>query len=134
MKNRSPIAVFFLTLITIGIYGIVWSVKTKNEMNRLGAEIPTAWLIIVPFVNIWWLYKYSEGAEKITGGKISAILAFILLWILGLIGMAILQNEFNKVGAGGSSDAGPSLTPPVNNTFGDPTSPSGPTTPPASVV
>ncbi len=128
MKNRSPIAVFFLVIITIGIYGIVWSVKTKNEMNKLGAEIPTAWLMIVPIVNIWWLYKYSEGAEKVTGGKMSAILAFILLWILGLIGMAILQNEFNKVGAGGTAGAAQPQTPPADSSFG------GPTTPPASVV
>ncbi len=131
MKNRSPIAVFFLTIITIGIYGIVWSVKTKNEMNKLGAEIPTAWLMIVPIVNIWWLYKYSEGAEKVTGGKMSAVLAFILLWILGLIGMAIIQNEFNKISGAGASGVGQSPTPPADSTFGGPVTPGGTTTPAA---
>lgn len=46
-------AVLLLPLITFGIYQIVWYVKTKNEMNQLGATIPTAWLVIVPIVNIW---------------------------------------------------------------------------------
>lgn len=97
MKNRNVVAVILLTVVTLGIYGIVWDVSTKKEMNRLGAEIPTAWLIIVPIVNIWWLYKYSEGVEKVTGGKLSAILCFVLIWFLGIIGMAVVQNEFNNI-------------------------------------
>ena len=64
MNNRSPIAVFFLTLVTLGIYGIVWFVKTKDEMNELGAEIPTFWLNLIPFVGIWWMWKYAEGVEQ----------------------------------------------------------------------
>lgn len=98
MKHRNPIVVILLTFITLGIYGLVWSVKTKLEMNRLGAKIPTAWLIIIPFVNIWWMWKYSQGVEQVTGGKISTILSFVLLFLLGVFGYAILQFEFNKVG------------------------------------
>ncbi len=97
MKHRNPAAVFFLSLITIGIYSIVWQVKTKDEMNRLGADIPTAWLLIIPIANWYWLWRYSQGVEKITGGKTSGVLAFVLLFLLGFIGMTILQIEFNKV-------------------------------------
>lgn len=96
MKNRNPIAVVLLSFVTFGIYAIYWEVKTKGEMNALGADIPTAWLIIVPLVNIWWLWKYSEGVEKVTGGKLSGVLAFILLWVLGPIGGAIVQDSFNN--------------------------------------
>lgn len=96
MKQRSPIAVFLLPFVTFGIYSIVWQVKTKNEMNNLGATIPTAWLLIVPFVNIYWLWKYSEGVEKVTNAAITGVLAFVLQFLLGSIGSAILQNEFNK--------------------------------------
>ncbi len=100
MKHRSVAAVIVLTLVTFGIYGIVWQVKTKNEMNRLGANIPTAWLIIVPIANIYWLWKYCEGVEKVTNQKVSGILAFVLFWLVGIVGMAIVQNEFNQVGEG----------------------------------
>jgi hypothetical protein len=99
MQQRNPAAVFLLSLITFGIYGLVWEVKTKNELNALGAEIPTAWLLIVPFVSLYWLWKYSEGVEKATAGKTSTVLAFVMLFLLGIIGMAILQNEYNKLGA-----------------------------------
>ena len=97
MTKRSPIAVFFLSIFTLGIYVLVWRVKTKGEMNRLGANIPTAWLIIIPFVNIWWLWEYAEGVEKITKKGMSQVVAFILLFLLSAIGDAIIQDSFNKI-------------------------------------
>jgi hypothetical protein len=98
MKIRNPLAVFLLPFVTFGIYSLYWMVQTKVEMNNRGAKIPTAWLIIVPFVNIYWLWKYSEGVEQVTGGKLSGVLAFVLLWLLGSIGSAIIQDSFNKLG------------------------------------
>lgn len=109
VKHRNPLAVFLLPFVTFGIYLLYWMVKTKGEMNRQGASIPTALLIIVPLVNIWWLWKYSEGVEKVTGGKTSGVLAFILLWLLGCIGAAIVQDSFNK--AGQAQSGAPTATP-----------------------
>jgi len=97
MQQRSPFLVFFLPLITFGIYGIVWYVKTKNEMNARGAQIPTAWLLIIPFANIYWIYKYSQGVEAATNKDMSTAVAFILLLLLNVIGMAIIQAKFNSV-------------------------------------
>ncbi len=99
MKHRNPLGVIFFSIITFGIYAIVWNVKTKNEMNKLGAEIPTAWLLIIPIVNIYWMWKYSKGVEHVTGGKTSGVLAFVLLYILSVIGMAIIQDIFNGLPA-----------------------------------
>ena len=99
MQKRSPITVALLILVTFGIYGIVWQVKTKGEMNKLGANIPTAWLLIIPLVNIYWLWKYSEGVEQTTKGQMSAILSFVLLYLLGIIGAAVVQDSFNKIGS-----------------------------------
>ena len=97
MQRRSVAMVFVLTLITFGIYGLIWMVKTKNEMNAQGANIPTAWLLIVPVVQYWWMWKYAGGVEHVTRGKTSQVIAFILMFILGVIGMAIIQDAFNKV-------------------------------------
>lgn len=97
MKNRVIWKAILLSIITFGVYGIVWQVKVKGEMNESGAEIPTAWWLIVPIANIWWLWKYSEGVEKVTKGKNSAGLSFALLFLVSIIGQAILQVEFNKI-------------------------------------
>jgi hypothetical protein len=122
MKQRNPLAVFFLPMVTFGIYSFVWEVKTKNEMNKLGSDIPTAWLLIVPLVNYYWLWKYSLGVEKTTNGNTSAVMAFVLLFVLGAIGMAIIQNEYNKLGDNQSLASAPGAwTPPTNDgTVGSP--------------
>ncbi len=97
MTKRSPITVFFLIIFTFGIYGLVWRVTTKGEMNRLGAAIPTAWLLIIPFANLYWLWEYSRAVEKITNNAISQVLSFILLVLLPAIGDTILQDFYNKI-------------------------------------
>ena len=99
MQHRDPIMVILLSIITLGIYSIFWYVATKNEMNAKGAQIPTAWLIIIPFVNIWWYWKFCEGVELVTNKGMGVAVAFLLLWLLGAIGEAIIQNELNKVAA-----------------------------------
>lgn len=96
MTKRSVGSVVVLTIITLGIYGIYWTVVTKGEMNSAGAEIPSAWLILIPIVNIWWLWKFCEGVDHVTKGKMSAGVAFILLWLVGLIGTAIVQHSLNR--------------------------------------
>lgn len=96
MTERNPILVFFLPAITFGIYGLIWLVKSKDEMNQQGAGIPTAWLIIIPIVQLWWIWKFAEGVGKVTQGEMAGGLAFILLLLTGNIGMAVIQNSFNK--------------------------------------
>jgi hypothetical protein len=98
MKNRSPIAVVLLTIVTLGLYAIYWEVSTKMEMVKRGADIPTAWLIIVPIANLWWAYKYCMGVEKVTEGKMNGVMALVLMLVLSVVGMAIIQDAFNKVG------------------------------------
>lgn len=51
MKKRNPLAVFFLGLITFGIYDIYWLVKTKKVLNeKTTHHTPTIWLLILPGV------------------------------------------------------------------------------------
>lgn len=130
MQQRSPAAVFFWSLITLGIYSIVWQVKTKNELNRHGASIPTAWLIIVPLANLYWVWKYAEGVEKVTNGKVTAILVLILMLLLSIVGLAILQSEFNKLTLAPAAGTPPTpVTPEVPTTSADPTPPIEPAAP-----
>ncbi len=96
MQQRSVVKLVVLSLVTLGIYAIVWMVSTKNEMNQKGAGIPTAWLALVPIVGFWWTWRYCAGVEQVTDGKTSQVMAFVVLALLGVIGMAIVQDAFNK--------------------------------------
>ena len=96
MQRRSVLGVIVLSIVTFGIYSLYWYVSTKNEMVARGANIPTAWLLIIPIANIYWMWKWSEGVEHVTRGKTTAAVSFILMFLLGLIGMAIVQATFNS--------------------------------------
>lgn len=93
---RNPVAVFFFSIITFGIYAIVWFIMTKDEMNREGAGIPTAWYLIVPLLNVYWVILYCRGIERVTHGKYNTWIAFLLLWVTSCLGMAIIQSWFNE--------------------------------------
>lgn len=97
VKHRNIFLVYLFSFITFGIYALYWTVSTKNEMNRLGASIPTAWLIIVPIANIYWTYKYCEGFSVNVKKDNNTILWFVLYLFVGIIMPAIIQSELNKL-------------------------------------
>lgn len=107
MTKRSVVGVIVLSIITFGIYALVWTVKTKGEMVKCGADIPTSWLLIVPIASIYYFWKWCGGVEHVTGGKYSQVIAFILVVVLGLIGMVIIQAELNKAAERGQPGALP---------------------------
>lgn len=97
VKHRNIILVYLYTIITFGIYGIYWAVATKDEMNSLGADIPTGWLLIVPIANLYWMYKYSEGfAQKVKKDN-NTILWFLVYVFIGIVMPGIVQSSLNKI-------------------------------------
>lgn len=99
MTPRSPIAVFAYSILTLGIYQWYWLVKTKGELNRSQAKVavPTAFVWLIPIVGgIWWYWKYAEAVDEVTHGKYSTPVSFLIIWLLGTIGCAIMQYAFNE--------------------------------------
>ncbi len=97
ITRRDILVVYLLSIVTFGIYFIYWMVKTKTEMNSLGAQIPTAWLLIVPIANIYWLYKYAEAFSMNIKKDNNTVMWFLLFWFIGIIMPAIVQSELNKL-------------------------------------
>jgi len=96
MTQRNPIVVFLLAAIT-GIYGLYWLIKTTEEMNaKYNTGIPPWWHLLIPILNLLWLYKYWNGVQKVTG------MSWIIGFLLGPIGMFLAQGKFNSLGAGGA--------------------------------
>jgi hypothetical protein len=107
MKRRSPAAPLLLPFITFGIYSLVWLVKTKNEINLAARDkVPTAWLLIVPFVNIWWQWKFAVGAEQATNRSIDRHAAFWLLLLLGPLGALFVQIGLNAAIGSSATSSG----------------------------
>ena len=132
MKRVEPIMVVILSIITFGIYALIWYVSTKDQMNANGAKIPSAWLIIVPIINFYWMWKFCEGIGIVTNKRMDGVIAFLLLALLGLIGMAIIQDSLNKVsGPPVQSYQTPAQTPPP--TYSAPAPPPPPSAPPSNL-
>ena len=94
-----PLILTFLSQLALSIYMIYWLVQTKRELQALGADdIPTTWLYIIPIANIYYIYKYAEGADKVTNGKLPPLL-ILFIYLLGaaFIIMPVCQSQYNKI-------------------------------------
>lgn len=96
IKKKNVFVVYALMFLTLGIYGIVWTVKSKRDMNALGAQIPSSWLIIIPVANIYWTYKYCEGFSKAIKKDDKTMLWFVVSLFVGFIMPAIIQSGLNE--------------------------------------
>lgn len=96
IEKRDLLKMLILTIITCGIYYIYWTVKTKTALTQLGAEIPTAFLMIIPLANFYFWYKYSVGFAKYIRNSDDYVGYFVLSAFLPVISMFVLQAEYNK--------------------------------------
>lgn len=114
-KRRNPWAVLLLTVISLGIYYLVWYFKVNREMSDWGAQnevdIGTspgmsviavtlgALLIIPPWVSIWGTGKrmqLTQRAADVHGG--SGLMWFVLhlVPVVSLFAPVYLQHQLNK--------------------------------------
>ena len=87
MVKRNLLLVWLLTSLTQGLYTLFWYVKTKREMTNLGESIRPAWMLIIPVVNWYWLWNYSQAVSKVINQKLRPITIYKIL-----ISIPILSN------------------------------------------
>jgi Domain of unknown function (DUF4234) len=114
-KIRNPLGTVGLSLVTIGIYYVFWWYFINREMRDLGrarnrdlGESPgnsvlaltLGALIIVPaIVTLWRTSARIESAQEVVGieRRASGPIIFILLLLIGPVGIWYAQSELNKV-------------------------------------
>jgi len=97
IKKRNPVLVVIFSIITLGIYLIYWFVQTKEEIKSLGADIPSAWFIIVPIGNAYLLYKYLDGFSEYVKKDGLGIVWFLAAFVFPFVLPVIVQVELNKL-------------------------------------
>ena len=98
MEHRSAWSVLALSLASAGAYSVAWLCQTRREMNRLGARIPSPWLLVFPVTALYFAWCWAEGVHHVTAGRTPAGRAFALA-LLGPPGCAALQAAFNALSA-----------------------------------
>jgi Domain of unknown function (DUF4234) len=113
-KIRNPLGVVALSIVTIGIYYIFWWYFINREMRDLGRArntdlgqspgnsvlaITLGALIIVPaLVTLWTTSGRIERSQEAVGidRRASGPIIFILLLLIGPVGIWYAQSELNK--------------------------------------
>jgi hypothetical protein len=97
-KKRGPLNVWLLSLITIGIYGLVWYYKINDEARRylkdesirpglaVLALFPGALIIIPPFISIYRAGERIQRMEERAGvsRQVEPVLGLLLLLLWSL--------------------------------------------------
>ena len=113
MKIRNPFLVFVWSLVTLGIYYLVWYYKINRELrDACGVNvspivallaITLGWIIIVPpFVSWYRSFQRIAGAQRAAGiaNEANPILGFIL-YVIAVFFLPVeviyAQDELNKV-------------------------------------
>jgi hypothetical protein len=113
VKIRNPFGVFVLSIVTLGIYYVVWYYKVNRELRdaaRIDVSPVTAvlavsigWLIIVPpFVSWYRTFQRIQQAQRQGGlrSEVNPILGFIL-FLVAVVFLPVetlyAQDELNKL-------------------------------------
>ena len=91
--------VLIRSLVTFGIYALVWHVQAKDEVNRsIAADMPSAWWLLVPIAGpLHRMWKWCAGAEKATG--VSGISAFLFFLVIPIVAIPVMVSNFNAAAA-----------------------------------
>ena len=127
--KRSPLGVLGLSLITLGIYFLVWYYKINVEVQRMENDqtmSPTrslmamifGWLIIVPpFIAMYNTARHVEAMERRLGIQqtVEPSLTVVLMLLFSIGNTVYLQEHLNRGwdAAGAQVPAGPSPIPPA---------------------
>ena len=115
-RIRNPLGVIGLTLVTLGIYGIVWYYNINKELAAVGKAhgseeagtdpvksvlaVTVGIFVIVPvFLSIFGTWKRLNAAEQLAGLQpgMDKVPGFLLSLVLGPVGTYFLQTNLNKV-------------------------------------
>lgn len=104
-KPRGWVVVLLLTLVTLGIYGLVWQYKTFQEMKDysgegIGGVVGLILAIFVGFVN-WFIMPAEVGNLYAAEGQGKPVSGITGLWnLLPLVGtfiwLAKTQNALSR--------------------------------------
>ena len=111
VENRNTVMNIILTIVTCGIYGIIWFINMVNDVNTVtqdeqsnqsGGTVFLLSLITCGIYGIIWFYqagKRMETAGQKYGLQIadnSVIYIVLQLVGLGIVGYYLLQTDLNK--------------------------------------
>ena len=110
IKNRNIAICIILSIVTCGIYSIVWFFSINDEVNIASHnDSPSA---IVAFLltivtcgiyGLYWFYCIGQRLEQVRSeqglpaGSLHLIFLLLSIFGFGIVSYAIAQNELNRI-------------------------------------
>lgn len=98
MRERNPLLVIVLSLVTLGIYFLYWFYDTncqfKDELDDGSHPGLRTLAIFVPLLNILAIYKHTKSAQEATDGH-DWLLTFLAYLVFGPIAWFVIQSDIN---------------------------------------
>ena len=106
-KKRNPVLVLVFSIITFGIYFLVWFYKSNEELKAVSGQpfnsILWTLLFLIPIgglFSVWKFAQHIEAAETKKGLQPRPALTTFLLMAIPLVqivGLPMTQAEINKI-------------------------------------
>ena len=113
VKLRGPWAVFFLSLVTLGIYYLVWYYKINRELRDAGDQDVSpgiallaitlgALIIVPPFVSVYRTFRRIRAAQEAVGLPDPVLpwvgfLLFVLAYVFLPFELVYAQSNLNRL-------------------------------------
>jgi hypothetical protein len=128
VKVRRPAGVFFLSLITLGVYFAVWYYRTNRELRDFGAAygdrelaeskpvvslvaMTVGLIVLIPAIaSLWNFVGRVRRAEQIGGGRLTSgwLVAILVITFFLLVAIpGYVQSDMNALWARYAPDAPP---------------------------
>lgn len=112
IRQRGIAAAIILTLVTCGIYGIVWMISMSNEISAFNGEKVEGgmefllMLITCGIYGIYWYYKMGQKlvrAQQRAGRYVqdnSVLYLLLAIFGLSIVSLALMQSQENQLAGG----------------------------------
>lgn len=110
MKERNIVTCVILSLVTCGIYGIIWfmrltddAARANNDVNFSGGKAFLLTLVTCGIYSFYWYYKMGKElynakvSRNMTASDQSVLYLILGLLGLGIVNYCLMQNELNEL-------------------------------------
>jgi len=97
ISKRNIAMIYILTIVTFGIYGIIWLYYVHKDIQALGGELPSFILALIPIASIYYLYRLALEFAKVVGEEDKGLTYFLIFMLVSIAMPFIVQSKLNKL-------------------------------------
>jgi hypothetical protein len=101
--KRNIVTAIIFSILTCGIYTLVWTVSLNNEVQRMNGEPEdgiSVLLLSILTCGIYyliWNYRMGQRIERAGGRNEGVIYLLLAVFQLGLVSLALMQTAYNDL-------------------------------------